>query len=82
MSEHPKVTVDEAILAPVRAICLAYPEAVEAEAFGAPTYLGPKGWIAAWLDPDVNPDWDEIGAIIDESYRLVAPKRLVSRLTL
>lgn len=124
MSEHPKVTVDEAILAPVRAICLAYPEAVEAEAFGAPTfqvrtknfamlhqpegrtsvwckappgaqaayiasepdryyappYLGAKGWIAAWLDPSGNPDWDEIAAIIDESYRLVAPKRLVAQL--
>ena len=124
MSEHPKITVDEAILAPVRAICLAYPEAVEAEAFGAPTfqvrtknfamlhqpegrtsvwckappgaqaayvasepdryyappYLGPKGWIAACLDLERNPDWDEIAAIIDESYRLVAPKRLVARL--
>ncbi len=38
MSEHPKVAVDEAILAPIRAICLAYPEAIEAEAFGAPTF--------------------------------------------
>jgi hypothetical protein len=25
------------------------------------------------------PDWDEVVALIEESYRLIAPKRLVSR---
>ncbi len=121
---HPHVDIDNAIIAPLRAICLPYPEAVEAEAFGSPTfqvrtknfamvhkpdervsvwckaqpgaqeayiaseperyyrppYLGPAGWIAAWISPACNPDWDEIAAIIDESYRLIAPKRLVRRL--
>ncbi len=56
--------------------------ASEPDRYFAPPYLEPKGWIAAWLDPESNPDWNEIAAIIDESYRLVAPKRLVSRLTL
>jgi len=124
VSEHPKVTIDEAILAQLREICLSYPEAVEAEAFGAPTfqvraknfvmlhrpegrtalwckappgaqaayvqsgparyyappYLGTKGWIAAWLDPEADPDWPEIEEIIDQSYRLIAPRRLIARL--
>ncbi|MGI8484430.1 MAG: MmcQ/YjbR family DNA-binding protein [Thermomicrobiales bacterium] len=44
----------------------------------APPYVGPKGWIGAWLDEDVDPDWDEIADIVVTSYRLVAPKRLVA----
>jgi len=121
---HPLVEIDNAILSPLRAICLDYPEAVEAVAFGSPTfqvrsknfamvhkpdervsvwckappgaqeayiasepdryykppYLGPKGWIAAWISPECHPDWDEIEEIVDESYRLIAPKRLVATL--
>ena len=125
MSErHPLVEIDNAILSPLRAICLDYPEAVEAVAFGSPTFqvrsknfamvhkpdervsvwckappgaqeayiasapdryykppdVGPKGWIAAWISPECNPDWDEIEEIVDESYRLIAPKRLVATL--
>ncbi len=45
-----------------------------------PPYLGPKGWIAAWLDAATDPDWDEIEDLIVTSYRLVAPKRLVALL--
>ncbi len=124
MSTHPQIAIDDAILAPLREICMDYPEAVEAEAFGSPTfqiraknfamvhkpdhrvsvwckappgaqeayiasepdryfappYLGPKGWIAAWISPECNPDWGAIEEIIDESYRLVAPKRLAAQL--
>jgi hypothetical protein len=29
---------------------------------------------------DVDPDWEEIAAIVTEAYRLVAPKRLVKQL--
>jgi len=29
---------------------------------------------------DVSPDWDEIAAIVEEGYRLIAPKRLVKLL--
>lgn len=122
MSSHPKVTVDEAILEPLREICLPLPEAQESEAFGAPTfkirnknfamlhrhedrisvwckssfdeqqalihseperyfsppYVGHNGWVGAWLDDD--PDWESIDEIITESYRLIAPKRLVRTL--
>ena len=48
------------------------------ERFFVPQYTGPKGWVGAWLD--VDPDWDEIAELIEESYRLVAPKRLVAQL--
>jgi predicted DNA-binding protein (MmcQ/YjbR family) len=121
---HPHVEIDDEIMAPLREICLDYPEAVEAEAFGSPTfqirtknfamvhkpdarvsvwckappgvqeayiasepdryykppYLGPKGWIAAWISPECDPDWAAIADMIDESYRLIAPKRLVAGL--
>ena len=49
----------------------------EPERYFAPPYVGPNGWVAAWLDDDADPDWDEIDDIITESYRLIAPKRLV-----
>ena len=39
MSErHPLVEIDSAILSPLREICFDYPEAVEAVAFGSPTF--------------------------------------------
>jgi predicted DNA-binding protein (MmcQ/YjbR family) len=121
---HPFRPVAEDIMRPLRAICLRFPEAVEAVTFGSPTfkvrakhfamvhqpgdriavwckappgvqeayvrseperyyvppYVGPKGWVAAWIDAAAHPDWDEIAAIVEESYRLVAPKRLVARM--
>jgi hypothetical protein len=119
---HPHVDIDPDVMAPLREICLDYPEVVETEAFGSPTfqvrtknfamvhqpdhrvavwckappgaqemwiatdpdryykppYLGPKGWVAAWISPECGPDWEAIAEIVDESYRLVAPKRLVA----
>ncbi|MGN6484371.1 MAG: MmcQ/YjbR family DNA-binding protein, partial [Thermomicrobiales bacterium] len=35
---HPEIPVSDAILEPLRAICLRFPEAVEAVAFGKPTF--------------------------------------------
>jgi predicted DNA-binding protein (MmcQ/YjbR family) len=46
--------------------------------FFRPPYVGQHGWIGARLDRD--PDWDELAALIRDSYRLIAPKRLVARL--
>jgi hypothetical protein len=48
------------------------------ERFYRPAYVGAAGWIGVRLD--VNPDWDEIAAIVEEGYRLIAPKRLVALL--
>jgi predicted DNA-binding protein (MmcQ/YjbR family) len=45
------------------------------ETFYAPPYVGPKGWIGITLDG--NADIDYVTALLEESYRLVAPKTLV-----
>ena len=52
------------------------------ERFFRPPYVGPKGWVGIVLDgADIGPaDWDEVTAMIQRSYRLIAPKRLAARL--
>ena len=46
------------------------------QVFFVPPYVGPSGWIGIRLDG--NPNWAEIGELMKDSYRLVAPKRLLS----
>jgi predicted DNA-binding protein (MmcQ/YjbR family) len=46
--------------------------------FFAPPYVAHKGWIGIRLGND--PDWDEVADLIEESYCLIAPKRLVIEL--
>jgi predicted DNA-binding protein (MmcQ/YjbR family) len=48
------------------------------ERFFRPPYVGPKGWIGIRLDGAV--DWDEVTGLIDRSYRMTAPKRLLKTL--
>jgi len=48
------------------------------ERFFVPAYVGHKGWVGAWLTAEQ--DWDEIAELIEESYRLIAPKRLAARI--
>jgi predicted DNA-binding protein (MmcQ/YjbR family) len=43
-----------------------------------PPYVGHKGWIGIRLDG--RPDWQAVAQMIAQSYRLVAPKRLASRI--
>lgn len=50
----------------------------DADRYYVPPYVGPRGWIGARLDLD--PDWALIAELIEESYRLTAPKRLLSLL--
>jgi predicted DNA-binding protein (MmcQ/YjbR family) len=52
--------------------------------FFVPPYVGSKGWVGirlqaegAWLEHD----WDEIADLIQESYRMTAPKRLAEQVT-
>ena len=52
--------------------------ASEPERFFVPPYVGVHGWIGIWLD--VKLDWDFIADLIEDSYRLTAPKRLVKLL--
>ena len=42
----------------------------------SPPYVGPSGWIGAWLDR--NPPWSEIAELLRDGYRLKAPKRLTA----
>ena len=107
------------VLARLRKICLALPEAEEIETWGHPTfrvrktifvgagadedgraqmtckappgeqralvssdpkrffvpaYVGNRGWVGMRLDGAV--DWDEVSELVEESYRLTAPKKL------
>lgn len=50
----------------------------ESDRFFVPPYVGHRGWIGVRLDVDV--DWDEIDGIINEAYRVAAPKTLVKTL--
>lgn len=43
-----------------------------------PPYVGQHGWVGSWLDDD--PDWEELADLVEESYRMTAPKRLVREL--
>jgi predicted DNA-binding protein (MmcQ/YjbR family) len=43
-----------------------------------PAYLGPSGWIG--FDLDRGDDWDEVAELLDASFRLTAPPRLVAEL--
>ncbi|ATG51313.1 phosphoribosylglycinamide formyltransferase [Brachybacterium vulturis] len=49
----------------------------EARCF-VPAYLGPSGWIG--VDLDERTDAQELAELIEESYRTVAPTRLVAQL--
>jgi hypothetical protein len=46
--------------------------------FFRPPYVGSRGWIGVRLDGAV--DWTEIDDIVEDGYRVVAPKRLIAKL--
>jgi predicted DNA-binding protein (MmcQ/YjbR family) len=47
--------------------------------FYYPAYMGPHGWLGLdFTAADV--DWDEVRELVDASYRLVAPKKLIREL--
>ncbi len=48
--------------------------------FFFPPYVGSKGWIGVDLRAPAL-DWQEVAEIVEESYRLVAPKRLAAGMT-
>jgi predicted DNA-binding protein (MmcQ/YjbR family) len=106
----------------LRAICLAFPESIEAGGVGDPSfkvrekifamqhrvnermsmwckarpgaqdvlvgsdpgryfvppYVGHHGWVGVWLG--VETDWELVADLVEESYRMTAPKRLTSQL--
>lgn len=46
--------------------------------FFVPPYVGPSGWIGVYLDKVA--DWRELAELLEDAYRLTAPKRLLSAL--
>jgi predicted DNA-binding protein (MmcQ/YjbR family) len=40
-----------------------------------PPYVGKSGWLGIWLDGEV--EWHEVDNFVRDSYRLIAPKRLL-----
>ena len=51
---------------------------MDPETFFVPPYVGPSGWVGVWLDG--RADWAELGQLLRDAYRLVAPKRLLRAL--
>ena len=48
------------------------------ERFFVPPYMGPRGWVGVGVDGEV--DWEEVAALVEEAWRLIAPKRVVAAL--
>jgi predicted DNA-binding protein (MmcQ/YjbR family) len=45
-----------------------------------PAYLGAAGWLGLDLNARRKVDWAEVGELIDASFRLTAPKKLIKQL--
>ena len=50
----------------------------EPEHFFVPPYVGKHGWVGHWLDVEI--DWEHVGSLIEDSYRMTAPKRLIAQI--
>jgi predicted DNA-binding protein (MmcQ/YjbR family) len=48
--------------------------------FFYPAYMGPSGWLGLDLTAKKKVDWGEVRELIDASFRLVAPKKLIRQL--
>ena len=46
--------------------------------FFVPPYVGPSGWVGVYLDEGT--DWAELKELLEDAWRLTAPKRLVAQL--
>jgi hypothetical protein len=52
--------------------------ASDPERYFRPPYVGHRGWVGVVLD--VRPEWRVVAGLVEEAYRHVAAKRLVTRL--
>jgi predicted DNA-binding protein (MmcQ/YjbR family) len=52
--------------------------AYDAGRYFVPAYVGKAGWVGMYLDG--RADWAQVAALIEQSFRLVAPKRLTAKL--
>lgn len=53
--------------------------ATDSTRYFRPPYVGPNGWVGAWLDEVA--DWDTIAEMLTDGYRMTAPKKLLSQWT-
>lgn len=44
--------------------------------FFKPPYVGPSGWVGVYLDK--SPDWDEVGELLRDGWKMTAPKRVLA----
>ena len=52
---------------------------VDPARFFIPKFVGHRGWVGAWLDLE-EVDWTSIEALVDDAYRLCAPRALLRRI--
>ena len=52
--------------------------ATDPDRFYRPKYLGPSGWVGVRLEGKV--DWAEIRFLLEQGWRMVAPKRAIKEL--
>jgi hypothetical protein len=50
----------------------------EPDCFFRPPYVGVRGWLGVYLDVPV--DWQRVGGIVEDAYRVVAPRALLAAL--
>jgi hypothetical protein len=48
------------------------------EHYFVPPYVGHRGWLGVYLDVPV--DWERVADLVDDAFRMVAPKTLVAEL--
>jgi hypothetical protein len=51
---------------------------MDADRYFVPAYLGPRGWVGIKLDEASSPDWDEVAALLDQAWRMVATQRAIA----
>ena len=49
----------------------------EPERYFAPPYVGPSGWVGAYVDKKC--DWKTVESILRDAYCLTAPKKLIAK---
>ena len=48
------------------------------DSYFRPPYVGHRGWLGVYLDVEV--DWDVVADLVEDAYRVIAPKTLVAQL--
>ena len=67
-------------------VCAAPPGAQQAMVatdparFFVPPYVGGRGWLGVYLDLGEPVDWNDMAELVEDAYRMVAPKKLVDEL--